>query len=445
MFAVLVACTDPVVLDDSAPGDDSVVDSAPEEPDWAPFSALPDWESQESGVATGMDFADMDGDGDQDLVVAYGNDIQRGPIMVYENLGGELSESAAWTTSADHYYGHIAVGDIDGDGAPDVVASRFLGDEGWDEPGGVQAWRNTGEGLELQWEDSGFYSFSCALGDLDLDGDLDLAVAAGEPYRHDPELSRVYTNDGTGSFTATWTTESSRWSFDVGWFDADADGDLDLVFANEATPHTIYLSEGGVLEESPAWEAAGDGFEGNSLDWGDVNGDGAVDLVISDNDQRGGSGTINLYCGPDFGRCWTSQDEARYQSAVSLEDIDQDGMIDLAAGAWGIGSTYGDPVRLYRNSSGSLDTNPTWISEGVGVIEAFAWADLDRSHEVVEIVSGTGLVEVDGPVISVVGGVAGDGYISGEGAVEAEVLAPAPRDLAVSHWDKGIGNHVYRR
>lgn len=453
MIAVLVACTDPAVVDDSTVEDDSpvesVVDSVVEA--WTPLGSAPVYESEESGAATGAAFADIDGDGDAELVIAYGNDVERGPLAVYENLGGSLEETASWNSASDHYFGQLAVGDLNGDGWIDVAVSRFLGDEGWDEPGGVQIYLNEGGvlGDTPSWEASGFYSFSAALGDVDLDGDLDLAVAAGEPYRHDPELSLLFENDGAGAFEEVWTTETPRFSFDAAWFDADADGDLDLAFANARSPHTIYLSEDGVLDPEPWWTAPGPDskFEGNTLDWGDVDDDGALDLVVSDNDQLGGDGTISLYCGPDFELCWVSQDEPRYQSAVSLEDVDQDGDVDLAAGAWGVDDYLGDPVRLYRNNEGVLDTEATWSSGDKGVVEALTWADLDLSDAVEETVSGESLVAIPwrGQVLHTEGGVAGDGYLSGPGTVEATVLAPSPRDLAVSHWDRSVGNHVYGR
>lgn len=428
--------------DDTGGGDDTGEDGP-----WPPLDPEAHWVSTDRGVATGLAWADMDRDGDPDLVVAYGNDIEPGRLVVYDNDDGELSEEPGSRTASDHYFGHLSVGDVDGDGWPDVAVSRFLGDAGWSAPGGVQVYRNDAGVLEEHpsWEIEGFQSFSCALGDRDNDGDLDLAVAVGEPYQHDPDLSLVFDNDGTGDFGEgpAWTMEAPRHAMDVGWVDLDDDGFLDLVFATEPDPHVAYLNPGGVLSETPDWEAPVDGsFEGNTLDWGDVDGDGLMDLVISDNDQKGGPGVVRLYCGAELALCWTQADDPDYQSAVSLEDVDGDGHLDLVAGAW-----WG-AVRLYRGDGSTLEAEPSWTSEKDDiVVEAFDWADADGSHWREATVSGTGLVAVPGRgrVLSVEGGVAGFGYASGPGALTVRYLEARARDLAVSDWTKGSGNRVYGR
>ncbi|MCB9765893.1 MAG: VCBS repeat-containing protein [Alphaproteobacteria bacterium] len=447
MLLLMLACdAGGPALDDTAVLDDTDVLVDTGAPPWTSLSLVPGWTSTEPGYGTGAGWGDIDGDGDPDLIIAYGNDMHRGPLAVYLNQDGVLEESASWTSAEDHYYGHLAVGDVNGDGAVDVAVSRFLGDGRFGDPGGVEVFLNNGGALEDRpaWEAPElFYSFSCALGDVDLDGDLDLAVAVGEAYFGEPDLSRVYLNDGTGDFGASaWTTETPRHAFDVAWADFDDDGWLDLAVANGGSGHTLYLNEGGRLAETPAWIAEGEpeDFEGNTLDWGDVDGDGWLDLVVSDNDQLGGDGTVGLYCGPDLERCWSSADEPAMQSAVSLEDVDGDGTLDLVAGAW-----WGS-VRVYLNRDG-LSATPDHIAEPRTVIEAFAWADVDGSHDRVVTLSGDRLVAVPGRarVLSVTGGVAGDGWITGPGAIEAEVLAPAPRDLAVSNWDPNVGNQLFSR
>ena len=428
---------------DSGTGSDSA-DTGLVGADWPPLDEDPAWESDGRGYATGLAWADLDRDGDAELIVAYGNDMDPGPLLVYDNDGGVLNPLPSWRSADEAYYGHLSTGDVDGDGDVDVAVSRFLGDGRFAEPGGVQVFLNDGGALEdtPAWEASGFFSFSCALGDVDRDGDLDLAVAVGESYRNDPDRSRVFVNDGAGGFgdAAAWETEADRHSFDVAWADFDGDGWLDLVFANVETGHTLYHNDGGALEATPAWTAAGDGFEGNTLDWGDVDGDGWLDLAVTDNDQLGGAGAVRVWCGPDLEVCWESADEWRYPSAVSLEDADGDGDLDLFAGAW-----WG-PVRGYENQGGALESEASLVLGSADmVVEALAWEDVDGSGARVRTISGEGLVAVPrrGRVLAVTGGVAGDGVVTGPGAVSAVVVVSGTRDLAVSDWEPEHGEWIY--
>ena len=410
------------------------------------------WESRESGVATGLAWGDLDQDGDADLVVSYGNDITRGPIAVYTNQDGELEPSAAFTTTLMHYYGHLEVADLNGDGWLDVVASRLLGDKGFEQPGGVEVYiseQGTLPGLPT-WQAEGFYSFSPALGDWDLDGDLDLAVATGEPYYNAPQDNLVFENDGTGDFgdEPAWISPADH-SLDAAWVDVDQNGYLDLVFARVGEPHCAYLNGPEGLSATPGWQAEGDPtrHEGNTIEFGDVNQDGAVDLVISDNLQLGGAGTVSLYCGPTLERCWESADAPQYQSAVTIEDVDGDGQLDLVAGSWGPEGGLGAPVRIYTGEDSGLWTPaPVWFSESSSVIEALAFEDTDNSDSSEVIIEGQGLVLLPrGRIVDVEEGTAHRGYLTGTGALRATVLLPTDRDLAVSNWDKDIGNQLYGR
>jgi hypothetical protein len=444
MLLALLACNGPDGPLDSDTADsavDSVVDWS-----WPALVQQPTWESEEDGFATGAGFADFDGDGDPDLLVAYGNDIQRGPLGLYSSDGGSLPISASWLSETRHYYGHLAIGDVDNDGDPDAVVSRFLGDEGWEEAGGVEVWLNDNGLLTPGWTAEGFHSFSCALGDIDLDGDLDLVAAAGEPYHNEPQGNRVWFNNGDGTFTLAWTDEAA-WTMDVALFDADGDGWLDVASANMDSPHTIQRFNGQGFEEYWSAEGPAERFEGNTLDFADVNDDGYQDLVVSDNIQLGGIGTVSLYCGPDFGRCWESVDPERYQSAVSLEDVDGDGRVDLVAGAWGRGDFGGDAVRIYRNTDDGLETWPSWTSDSQGVAEAFAWADLDGTGSLLDVEHPGGLYRVPqgAEIAELSPGLVSDGrHVTGEGGT-ITLVEPVPRDLAVSNWNKTVGNFLFTR
>jgi hypothetical protein len=408
------------------------------------------WESLETGVATGVGWADLDGDGYAELVISYGNDIQQGPLVVYDNVDGEVEERASWQSESKEYYGHLSIGDVNGDGLPDVAVSRFLGDAGFSDAGGVDVFLNFDGELEPtpSWQSQQeMYSFSCSLGDVDNDGDLDLALAVGETYYHadSPAPSVVYFNDGTGGFGSSpgWTSGVPGQAFDVGWADMDGNGWLDLLLANQSAGHAIYLNFEGVLEDSPAWVAEGESsdFEGNSLDVGDVDQDGNLDLVVTDNNQISGLGTVRIWCGPDFSACWEPSETLDYASAVSLEDVDGNGRLDVTVGSW-----WGQ-ARVYFNSDLYPGTQAGWFSQEEGVIEGFAWEDVDGSHWSERTLTGNGLLAIPGRgrVLEVLGGVEAGGWASGPGALEVRYLQALKRDLALSNWEYEFGNRIYGR
>ena len=448
MFWLLLACTGGTGEPDT--GDSAVDSDSPGLGDDEVLGSMRAWESLETGVATGVGWADIDGDGYAELVVAYGNDIQQGPLVVYDNVDGELEERASWQSVSKEYYGHLSIGDVNGDGLPDVAVSKFLGDTGFSDPGGIDVYLNIDGELEPtpSWQsEQRFFSFSCALGDVDNDGDLDLAVAVGETYYHEdsPAPSVVYFNDGTGHFGEApgWTSGVLGHAFDVGWADMDGNGWLDLLMANQVSGHAIYLNSQGVLDEEPAWVAAGEAsdFEGNSLDVGDVNGDGNLDLVVTDNNQISGLGTVRIWCGPDFEACWEPAETVDYASAVSLEDVDGDGRLDVAVGSW-----WGR-AEVYFNSDLYPDHQAGWRSMEDAVIEGFAWEDVDGSDWVERTLTGENLLAIPGRgrVLEVVGGVSAGGWVSGPGALEVRYLEAGERDLVLSNWEYEYGNRIYGR
>jgi hypothetical protein len=440
-----------------------------------PLENSPSWISADlAGYATGAALADLDNDGWLDFIVANGNDMGRQNVAVYYNNGtGTFPTVPDWTSLDIGYHGHLSVGDLNKDGWNDVAVSLYLGPGGFDDEGWVKVYMNDGTG-ELErnpsWSSSDrFFTFSCSFGDADGDGDLDLAVATGESYYNDPLPNRIFYNvEGVLEDTPSWMAVEYDHSYDVVWGDVDNDGDLDLAFTCEETPNKLYLNNDGIISTTADWLSADASMYGNTLTWGDVNGDGWLDLAVADNYQLGGTGKFKVYFNDGAGTLATTpgwqSSTGGYGSSVAFIDIDNDGDRDLASGRWW------SPAYIYENTGSSLMTTPSWTSLTSSVIEAMVWGDVDRDGlrvTVNETHEGDGVKKVfyvdHAPVHTIMAVRVGNtlvppaeycydlacGWLSLSFAPDAgEEVGVTYRhttspDLGISNWDSDEGNYTF--
>ena len=343
-----------------------------------PIGAMPAWTTSEQNIySTGMIWRDCNRDGVIDVFFSNGNDIVQAANNVYLFGHGPLPVSASWFSSNHEYSGHCAVGDIDDNGYPDLIVANYLG-QGFGYPNRSDLYYNTNglPGTSPDWQTpDDIFSFSCVLGDVDNDGDLDIAFATGEGYYQDYQHNLVYRNDN-GVFVATpcWTSADADAAVDVTWGDVDNDGDLDLAFTYDRVATAVYYNDNGIIEATPSWRAA-TVESGNTLLFGDVSGDGWLDLVVAYNNQLGGQGRFRVYFNDGAGELstthgWQSQDGG-YGSAIALYDYDNDGDDDLAAGRWF------NRLWVYENLGTTFSTTPVW-SNGIDIVaEELAWVDID--------------------------------------------------------------------
>ena len=174
-------------------------------------------------------FADIDGDGDMDLYV--GN--EDGYIQAFTNDGSgnftaDGNLQANGTDINVGIYASPEFADIDGDNDLDLYVGNY--------DGNIKVFKNNGSGnftadgnLQAGGGDIDVTNNSTPeFADIDGDGDLDLYVGNDDGY------VKVFTNVGSGSFTADGNLQSGSNSIDVGDYsspefaDIDKDGDLDL-------------------------------------------------------------------------------------------------------------------------------------------------------------------------------------------------------------------------
>nr|WP_276611349.1 FG-GAP-like repeat-containing protein [Fodinibius halophilus] len=227
------------------------------------------------------DWGDFDGDGDLDLLITGADNSYAPQSLIYENNGnGNFSPIGAGITkvllsSADW-------GDYDGDGDLDLLIIGYLNSGTYQsliyENDGNGNFSDIGAGL------TGLSTGAANWGDFDNDSDLDLLITGLDNNNNDQSL--IYENNGNGTFTdiGAGLTGLSRGSSN--WGDYDGDGDLDLIITGGFNGAQIIYKNNGNGNFSDMGAGITGLYRGSS-DWGDFDGDGDLDIAVNGNGDNG--------------------------------------------------------------------------------------------------------------------------------------------------------------
>jgi hypothetical protein len=216
---------------------------------------------------TEVNLLDLNSDGYTDVHVSYfaPNGL---PDKVYLNDGHANFTDSGLALDEEP----IAWGDVDGDGDTDYFGKR--------QGKGYVVQLNDGNGQFTpgwQLDDNQSTVGGIALADFDNDGDLDALVANG--FRATGSFpSRLFLNDGTGRFTEGGQTLNPTLGAELAVGDLDLDGDVDVFVSNISLPDEVWLNDGNGRFTDSGLRLEGNNSAKPSL--GDLDGDGDLDVFI---------------------------------------------------------------------------------------------------------------------------------------------------------------------
>ena len=324
--------------------------------------------------------ADYDGDGDVDLYVGFGGT----PNRLYRNDGGTLVEvGAAVGLATSRGTRSAAWADYDGDGDPDLLVGYAPGTTSV-----VALYRNDGgrftdvtatAGVAVPTGGVRQPSFV----DFDGDGDLDLSVA----FR---DRANVLFRNERGTFHEMADSvglADGRKSVGALWFDADEDGDLDYLVANQdGDANALFRNDG--VRFTDVGEAMGAAWGGRAPRLAtngsvrpcadDVDGDGHFDLFFANYGPNG----LHLKRGTTFtdvSAAWGVSVDGRYDTCA-FADYDHDGRLDLYVNGTVTGGTSYPDVLYHHTGSALADDTPSNI-RALQADHGALWFDIDRDGD----------------------------------------------------------------
>ena len=349
-----------------------------------------------------VSIGDVNGDGDPDLVVANlcdTSDCNNGSVSVLLGNGDGIFQAPLSYSSGDHAW-EIAVGDVNGDGNPDlVVGTCSLNSVALCTVGTVGVLLGNGDGTFqtlATYSAGGSHVASVVIGDLNGDGCPDLVVANGGVG--------VLLNNGNGTFRDVVTYSSGGFDPEsVAIADVDGDGGPDLLVANCGANGAcgsgmvgVLLGNGNGTFQPPMSYSSG-AFTGSSIAVGDVNGDNHLDLAVAGG--SGPNGYVSVLIGNGDA---TFRSPVTYSSgsnngpgdSIVIADLNGEGRPDLLVGNWGsnLVSVLLNDFTAVTSTKVTSSPNPSLITQPVTFTATVTATSSVPDGQVVTFYAGTAAI-----------------------------------------------------
>ena len=313
--------------------------------------------------ASSIEFFDADGDNDPDVLITGSNTSMGALTKLYINDGSGNFTEQSGTPFSGNYHVKIDIADINGDNFQDVLLTAVFFSRVYLNDGTG----NFVEDMNIPFLDESHYHgiFS------DIDGDNDEDVLITTNYGVN---LKMYLNDGNGNFTSQAVEILLNNAYgDLYSLDVDNDNDDDLLMA-DSIADMLYINDGS----GNFLPATGSPFTGvmfSAVDFADVDGDDDLDVMITGQTNIGISNQLYLNDGnggylPDF-----SFDIAGLNyDTVDFADIDGDGDQDMLL-------TGNYEAKLFLNDGAGNFTEQT--SSGLTGVRfgAVDFADVDNDND----------------------------------------------------------------
>lgn len=323
-----------------------------------------------SGNCIGV--VDMNGDGLDDMAKLHLGEIFQ---VEYQNSNGTFSLVDYGQIASESQWG-MSLGDISNDGHKDLISGGSYD--------GVHYLRIASMGNSTLGDlNNGNMFMQCNnMADINNDGDLDFFAC------HDDAAPRQWINDGSGNLTYQalidyTTTPNSDMSGNYGsvWSDFDNDGDVDLYIAkcrqgvnDQEDPrrwNRLFVNNGnGTYTDMAATYGVQVKYQSWTADFGDINNDGDMDLVITNHDhsiqlfENDGSGNFNEIT------TGSGLEITGFFLQSKFVDFDNDGFVDLLIS--------GGIERLFRNDGDNTFSEMSNMFPAPKAMHGFATGDLNN-------------------------------------------------------------------